>query len=637
MSSAAEIIRRLGGNPHTGMCRCPAHDDQHPSLKVKEENGKVLFHCHAKCSQEQVMAALKARGIDWRSQSRPARVWTEYPPEQEAYHKFRKALAILRAGTGAIGAVREWRRPDAQKELLPYFNGRGIDKVPINALFLSAMDCLRLKQQGVPAIKAFPAMVLPIVGAKGLQGALVTQLSKDGSRKLAAKQPRHCYGALKGGYVQLGELNPDQPLIVAEGVESALAAAQITGLPAIAALSATNLPNVLLPSNGEVIIAADNDDTGMEAATKLAQRLLAAERKRIVRIVAPEPPPGVAKYDWNDALRDGRKDGTDFVKLRSEILTYPPVEESETAPDGYAISTEALMDIAFPPHQYIVEPWLETSSLMMLYAKRGVGKTRFMMSIGYAIACGSDFLGWKIDKPHRVLYVDGELPGAKLQERFKVHGISPQIEVLSRDILLRFHRIAIPDLGTPEGREFVETEIEAKQPEVVILDSLSTLIRSGTENDAESWSPVQDWLMELRLRGITVIILHHEGKTETQRGTSKREDVLDTIIRLKEPKGDMLDEGDAAHGCVFELHFMKARDYYGADRAPRVLRLSTQSGTAEWTWEALRDQQQERIAELHQLGRTQNQIAKEMGVDQSTVSRILAKALRKQRPVKVEK
>jgi putative DNA primase/helicase len=169
------------------------------------------------------------------------------------------------------------------------------------------------------------------------------------------------------------------------------------------------------------------------------------------------------------------------------------------------------------------------------------------------------------------------------------------------------------------------------------LDSLSTLIRSGTENDAESWAPVQDWLMELRLRGITVIILHHEGKTETQRGTSKREDVLDTIIRLKEPKGDMLDEGDAAHGCVFELHFMKARDYYGADRAPRVLRLSTQSGTAEWTWEALRDQQQERIAELHQLGRTQNQIAKEMGVDQSTVSRILAKALRKQRPVKVEK
>jgi len=47
MSSAAEIIRRLGGNPHTGMCRCPAHDDQHPSLKVQggERQGSVSLSC----------------------------------------------------------------------------------------------------------------------------------------------------------------------------------------------------------------------------------------------------------------------------------------------------------------------------------------------------------------------------------------------------------------------------------------------------------------------------------------------------------------------------------------------------------------------------------------------------------------
>ena len=49
----------LGGNS-SGMCRCPAHDDNNPSLHVSEgANGKVLVKCHAGCSQEAVINTLK--------------------------------------------------------------------------------------------------------------------------------------------------------------------------------------------------------------------------------------------------------------------------------------------------------------------------------------------------------------------------------------------------------------------------------------------------------------------------------------------------------------------------------------------------------------------------------------------------
>ena len=43
---------------------CPAHDDHNPSLSVRGAgDGRVLVHCHAGCSQEAVVSALKAMGL----------------------------------------------------------------------------------------------------------------------------------------------------------------------------------------------------------------------------------------------------------------------------------------------------------------------------------------------------------------------------------------------------------------------------------------------------------------------------------------------------------------------------------------------------------------------------------------------
>src|SRR5262249_10331976 len=47
-----------------GLARCPAHDDRTPSLSVSDGNdGKVLVHCHAGCSQDAVIVALQDRGL----------------------------------------------------------------------------------------------------------------------------------------------------------------------------------------------------------------------------------------------------------------------------------------------------------------------------------------------------------------------------------------------------------------------------------------------------------------------------------------------------------------------------------------------------------------------------------------------
>ena len=48
---------------------CPAHDDRNPSLSVSDKNGKILVHCWAGCTQEEVIGALRDLGL-WHSASR---------------------------------------------------------------------------------------------------------------------------------------------------------------------------------------------------------------------------------------------------------------------------------------------------------------------------------------------------------------------------------------------------------------------------------------------------------------------------------------------------------------------------------------------------------------------------------------
>ena len=75
-------------------------------------------------------------------------------------------------------------------------------------------------------------------------------------------------GPCRGGVVRLGQ--PDEVLMVGEGIETCLAAMQAVGHAAWAALSTSGLRSLDLPrSVRDIIVLADGDDPG-EAAAKSA-------------------------------------------------------------------------------------------------------------------------------------------------------------------------------------------------------------------------------------------------------------------------------------------------------------------------------------------------------------------------------
>jgi phage/plasmid primase-like uncharacterized protein len=104
-------------------------------------------------------------------------------------------------------------------------------------------------------------------------------------------------GPVAGGAVRFGE--PGEHLAVAEGIETALSVFQETGTTTWAALSAGGMESLILPGlplAQHVIIAADADGRGRQAAARAAQRWRRAGRE--VRLVLP--PAGL--NDFNDLL-----------------------------------------------------------------------------------------------------------------------------------------------------------------------------------------------------------------------------------------------------------------------------------------------------------------------------------------------
>ena len=90
------------------------------------------------------------------------------------------------------------------------------------------------------------------------------------------------FGPLKGNAVRLAPAA--HTLLIGEGIETTAAAMRRLGLPGWAAISASNLRHVELPEMvRQVVIAADNDRAGLDAAQATAQRFRREGRQVVIK------------------------------------------------------------------------------------------------------------------------------------------------------------------------------------------------------------------------------------------------------------------------------------------------------------------------------------------------------------------
>lgn len=292
-----DLQARCGGSSYNCGTRWvgpgPGHSRKDRSLSVRiTPDGRVLVHSFAgddfyRCLNYLGLAPEHARRLSPQDE----RAEREALEREFAAERARK-LEFCRH-------VWEEAEPALGSPVQAYLAHRGLDgAVPPHLKFHPFV------LHGYEARSGGPAMVGLISDPTTSDplGLHVTFLREDGRAKAALENPRRIFGSPRGGVVQLSARPPEGVLAVAEGIETALSFAQLYGVAAWSCMNARGLASFNPPQSVQsLLIGADNDMAGREAARKLADRL------RFRCATATYLPPNEGD-DWNDFLMTDMKE-----------------------------------------------------------------------------------------------------------------------------------------------------------------------------------------------------------------------------------------------------------------------------------------------------------------------------------------
>ena len=159
------------------------------------------------------------------------------------------------------------------------------------------------------AYNHYGALVALATDAQGqVHGLQLIYLTEDG-RKAPLKVQKRTNKAHDGwADAAAVRLPGTAPVVLCEGVETALSVWQATGQETWACLGISNLARAPLPDGAPVIVARDGDEPNSKADQQLRQAVTLL-RARGHDVTVAEPPPG---QDFNDVLQS---DGEDAVRM----------------------------------------------------------------------------------------------------------------------------------------------------------------------------------------------------------------------------------------------------------------------------------------------------------------------------------
>ena len=165
-----------------------------------------------------------------------------------------EALAIWQAAIPAAGTLAE-----------AYLRWRAIDPPYPAALRFAGLPYGKGRER--------PCLVCAVRDPDGeVTGIQRIWLADDGRGKAAVPKSKLSLGRVRGGAIRLGDLDGLGSVTVCEGPEDGLSLAAMLGGPVWVAAGASFLPAMQFPPEvRSVLIGADNDPAGRDAADKAAR------------------------------------------------------------------------------------------------------------------------------------------------------------------------------------------------------------------------------------------------------------------------------------------------------------------------------------------------------------------------------
>jgi KaiC/GvpD/RAD55 family RecA-like ATPase len=321
----------------------------------------------------------------------------------------------------------------------------------------------------------------------------------------------------------------------------------------------------------------------------------------------------------------------DAIKAECVRMTQPKSEEEV----GFFLLRTANQCIedakAQLPPRDLYHSLLFEGEITILFADTGIGKSIFAVQIAN-----------EISRTDKVLYVDLELSDKQFQNRYS-ENYEREFKFSENFLRVCFARPMKIPVGDTYDDTFIASLrglIDRTGAKIVIIDNMTRLISSDTDT-ARAAKPLMDLLNDLKFEyGLTLLLLEHTRKTDMSRpislndlqgskmksnfadaafsiGRSAKDKNLRYIRQLKVRSAEV--EYDSDHVLVCELvkenSFLQLKHlYYDTER--NHLRQPADDGRAEMV---------DKVKELNEAGKSQRDIASELGIGLGTVNRFIKK------------
>ena len=369
----------------------------------------------------------------------------------------------------------------------------------------------------------------------------------------------------------------------------------------------------------EVFLIPDNDEPGKKHIQKVCHGL-----KDIAKSIKVIELPGLSEggdfTDWLNTFNDLEEAGERFAIMVENAKLYEPPKEITI--DNIILPADEFYKIDVPEKQELLFPWLKEDSINLISGWRGCGKTWLALAILDAVSRNSNFGPWECKKSVPCLFLDGEMTIRDDRDRIenlKLYSDRENPLLFYSDAyanLMGLHRASLVDI---DWRKDMEEILISRDVKLWVVDNISSLTPGLDENAKQDWDIINQWLLKLRFCGISTILLHHVSKDGRQRGTSAREDNLDTSIMLKAPHGYVPEDG-----ARFILQFGKNRvDTQNLNLlSDQEFKLTLDENKNHiWTYGNIKAKTKDEILILLDQGLSQAEIENTYGIDKGYIRR----------------
>lgn len=378
----------------------------------------------------------------------------------------------------------------------------------------------------VPVQRDTDICTLELISGDGRKAALRGR----GTRASAYWLP--CPLPAGGGY--------DGPLLIGEGVATVASAAESTGEPAVAALSAGNLIAIAQSMRSrypraDIVVLADLDKAG--AAHKSARRAAAAVGGRLA---VPAGGPG---DDINDLYVGGGADAVEQCIADAQHVESDPGPDPDRSSTNPILARQRISPLAAMrsprPVLDFVLPGLLRGTTGLIVAPGATGKTWLSLQLAAAVGGGLPICGGAWDQPERagrVLVLGWEDPEQIIEDRLHVlmhylsdGGISDEsLDLIDRNVdIVSMHgdtSLLLQRDGAPGP--LVQHLVDAaagREYRLVTLDPLSRILGADENDNGLATRGVSMLEHVAHASGAAVVALHHAAKYAAANGQSSEQ------------------------------------------------------------------------------------------------------------------